>query len=631
MQYYTTIEDKINQNVWRKQYSKKKISPSPAATQQGDKSSVDNNTVVINNESKDYTDNRVNEYTNTSQKRAQNSSLKDLYDEALFYLDQYSLKSKETSNSFANVKWNSTSQKTEKGETTPESAFEKIENQSINYADYKPKSMFNFMDNVQKNTFTDKKSADIMKLDVQKYKPEVFKTFADNKPENQGPSTEMKDTVKTIKDTFKPSFNKTSAFANNNFSGSYGPNRESVDTVKTAKDTKEYPFYAGPNAETARAGYLDNRGQNAVEKMIENGLPKADNSITITKDNVYYQSPQKVESTLTEVQNTVTMGISDQKRELEDLQFQQKHITASGSKEKAAAVEEQIADKKADIEKLQKIDRKLKIGLAFNYQFMENHAEKLSEMSVDDILKENEEFDYNLPYFSPAAQVARTVNKGVGKAKTAVNIVSDLKVNYKSSIDEFTIGDINNTNSNFKFSTPEVYNPRGYKERKITVDKSNIKNIDNIQYDVLKAIDGKTISETTYQSLKKLAGDDILLKRAGKNLGYAGVGLDIIDFAFIVDTDLKDDGKLGTDFSQEFFGTAANWAGDYVGGTMGAKAGAVIGTATLGPVGTVIGGALGAAFGAYVLSSAMEDIGRYVGENINESNYTIDQYHQRAK
>ena len=43
------------------------------------------------------------------------------------------------------------------------------------------------------------------------------------------------------------------------------------------------------------------------------------------------------------------------------------------------------------------------------------------------------------------------------------------------------------------------------------------------------------------------------------------------------------------------------------------------------------GGAIGAVAGAYILSSVMEDIGRYVGENINESDYTIDQYHQRAK
>ena len=58
--------------------------------------------------------------------------------------------------------------------------------------------------------------------------------------------------------------------------------------------------------------------------------------------------------------------------------------------------------------------------------------------------------------------------------------------------------------------------------------------------------------------------------------------------------------------------------------------GAAIGT-VFGPVGTVVGGALGAVAGAYLLSSVMEDAGRYVGENIDASDYTIERYHQRAK
>ena len=45
----------------------------------------------------------------------------------------------------------------------------------------------------------------------------------------------------------------------------------------------------------------------------------------------------------------------------------------------------------------------------------------------------------------------------------------------------------------------------------------------------------------------------------------------------------------------------------------------------------VIGGVLGAAFGAYLLSSALEDLGRYLGENINESEYPIERYYERGK
>ena len=32
-----------------------------------------------------------------------------------------------------------------------------------------------------------------------------------------------------------------------------------------------------------------------------------------------------------------------------------------------------------------------------------------------------------------------------------------------------------------------------------------------------------------------------------------------------------------------------------------------------------------------ILSSAMEEAGRYVGENINAGNYTIERYYQRGK
>ena len=31
------------------------------------------------------------------------------------------------------------------------------------------------------------------------------------------------------------------------------------------------------------------------------------------------------------------------------------------------------------------------------------------------------------------------------------------------------------------------------------------------------------------------------------------------------------------------------------------------------------------------MSTVMEDVGRYVGEGLNDSEYTIDQDHQRAK
>ena len=48
----------------------------------------------------------------------------------------------------------------------------------------------------------------------------------------------------------------------------------------------------------------------------------------------------------------------------------------------------------------------------------------------------------------------------------------------------------------------------------------------------------KIISDETHEILKKFADESDAIKKAGKNLGKVGVGLDILDFAIIVDSDI---------------------------------------------------------------------------------------------
>ena len=454
-------------------------------------------------------------------------------------------------------------------------------------------------------------------------------------PKAIGPNAEMGKTFANISAPNQYSSKDLVRRWINELSDNKGPNRESVDTVKTAKDTTVYPTYFGPNAETARTGYLDNRGQNAVEKIIEEGLPKTDNSIIVTKDNVYYQSPQKVESTLTEVQNTVKMGISDQKRELEDLQFQQKHIMASGGKEKAAAVEEQIADKKADIEKLQKIDRKLKIGLAFNYQFMENQAEKLSEMSVDDILKENEEFGYNLPYSSTTAQGARAVNKGKNKIEDVVSVLENTSVT-RNRTNGFTISNGSDTKNSFDVTPSATKGKNGYYEYGLSVTVDDFSKLTPEQQNLYKALDDIPISATAYKTLNNMLDaakniDDAKLGKISNGLFTVGEALDVVDFLTVVASDYGDDGEIGKDSSKKITGMISSWLGDIGGGVAGAKAGATIGTAIMPGIGTVAGGAIGAVAGAYILSSAMEDVGAYLGGFDYGTEYDLEQHIVRGR
>jgi len=410
-----------------------------------------------------------------------------------------------------------------------------------------------------------------------------------------------------------------------------GPNRENIDTVKTAKDTAVYPTYLGPNAETARTNYLDNTGQNVMENIIEDGLPKTDNSITVTKDNAYYQSPKKVESTLTKVQNTVKTNISTQKRELEELQFKKKFIMASGNRDEAATVEEQIADKKADIEKLQKISRKLKIGLAFNYQFMQNQAEKLSEMSVDDILDSKEEFGYNLPYSSTTAQGARTVNQGKGKIENVISVLGETKITENIQDRNFKISNVNDPQNSFTVKPDFHKGKNGYYEYSLSVTVDDFSKLTPEQKNLYKALDNLPISATAYKTLNNMLDaikniDDAKLGKVSDGLFAAGEVLDVVDFLAVVASDYGDDGEISKDSSKKITGMISSWLGDMAGGVAGAKAGAAIGTAVMPGVGTVAGGAIGAVVGAYILSSAMGDIGTYLGGLDYGAEYDLEQH-----
>ena len=389
----------------------------------------------------------------------------------------------------------------------------------------------------------------------------------------------------------------------------------------------------GQSRETSLSSPYDEKGIDFAEERYNlkygtDNIKEVNHTNTyVTKDLRPETVVKEVESNLKKAQQKLDKIAVDKKEELNNLEFKKYMALANGSDSRdTEELNKQIKQTQADIKLLDVRDKKI----AMFYELSRNDAKTLSQMDEDDILEYIKGNDYNPSYLSPFAKTARAANQGISNAKAIVDAVNGLNVKYNLEKDQFTIGDVATPNRGFKFKTKEISQTPNLYQHKIIVDKSQMKNLDDLQKDLLNVLDGKIISDETHEILKKFADESDAIKKAGKNLGKVGVGLDILDFAIIVDSDIRDDGKLGTDTVQEFFGTAANWAGDYVGGAAGAKAGAAIGT-VFGPVGTVIGAALGAFAGAYLLSNIMEDAGRYVGENIDASDYTIERYHQRAK
>lgn len=418
---------------------------------------------------------------------------------------------------------------------------------------------------------------------------------------------------------------------------SYGPNREISQTVQLENTDTERAFLVnylkqvvsdnvGKSNETAQTTFLDQRGQNPVEKFVEeNSFNGITEEPIVTKDNVYYQTPEKIEKQLNNTGKLVNGEISKLKRQREDLLFDLQYGRIDSNDERLKKVN-------YDIQYLEHIEKKIELGLKFSYEFQREGIERLSQADVDDILNSKEEYSDNLPYLSQYAQAIRAANKGYKSYQNSVGIVENIGVKYDLKNEKFMIFDKNNPQNNFKFKIDDEINPKGYIENIIKTDKSAIKSVDNVQYDLLKAIDGRAISNQSVEMLKEMAENNN--KIANGLFDAVGYGLDFADFWLVMDSDKEfNNGEVGIDTYRaggEFIGSVA---GDKLGGVLGAKAGAAIGTVAFGPIGTVVGGVLGAAAGAYLLSSAMEEIGGYVGEQVYEYQPTdpYQQYYERAR
>ena len=437
---------------------------------------------------------------------------------------------------------------------------------------------------------------------------------------------------KTIKDGAEPKFIPARTPEVN-----YGIKREMAQSVALKPDpVKElYVEYLkkltennkGVNREIAQTSFLDHRDQNPVEKFIErNPFDSLQETQYVTKDKVDKLTPEKIKTELINTGTVVNSEISSLKRQREDLLFEVQYGRRNSD-------DPELEKLNYDIEYLQHIENKIKMGLKYSYAFDEEELNRLSQMSVNDILNLKEEFNINLPYLSPWAKAARVAGKGVSTYQNSVEVVDSIGVKYEIKKDLFTVFDKDNPQNYFEFRITSEFNPKGYYESKIVVgEHTDIPN-DKLYYDLAESLDGLVVSGKVKKQLEYFAEISDRPKLDFDGLGVtdiASYALDVIDLLVIIASDYWEDQKVGIDSTQATFGTIGAWGGSILGSVEGAKIGASLGLAG-GPPGAIIGGVLGAAAGAYLLSSAMEDMGRYLGGHINDSDYTIERYYERGK
>lgn len=340
----------------------------------------------------------------------------------------------------------------------------------------------------------------------------------------------------------------------------------------------------------------------------------------VTKDNVHTLPPAKISETFSYAGKMMQDKENELCAERDNLKYDMRF-------EYIPDGEERLREINKDIRTISHINKKIMLGIKSGYEFVENDIRKLSETDNYDMIY-SKEYSDNLPYTSAFAETLRSAGQGTKRIQSAVDIVDNIEIVIDRKRN-FTVSDARNPNSGFSFKFEYVFTPKGYTESRIVVDKNSVVQLDNVQYDLLKAMDNLKVPDNAESLLEEIAENKSIAK-VNTVLGTTGYVIDIMDFMTAVASDYSDDNEIGTDTSKAVFGTVGSWAGDIAGGMAGAKAGAAVG-AVFGPVGIVIGGVLGAAFGAYVLSNVMEDIGRYVGEHIYDSDYTIQQYYERGK
>ena len=435
---------------------------------------------------------------------------------------------------------------------------------------------------------------------------------------------------KTINDGAQPRY---SGFVQpgSNIGFDYGINREIGGYTKTEDDTLNrnlkglYIEYmkrmAGNNGVNVEMTMLTNP-KNILyndERYTYNNYKPAEETV-VTKDNVYTLPPKQISKIFSDVGTIVKNRKNELLKEKDNLSFDMRF-------EYIPDGEKRLKEINGKIQTLNYIDKKISLGIESGYDFIETDIAKLSEEDIYDMIYSKEYAD-NLLYTSDFARTTRAEGQGTKRVQAAVDIVDNIVIkNDKKG--NFTISDAKNTNSGFSFKIESVLAPQGYTEARIAVNKNSIKQLDNVQYDLLKAMDNLKVPDDAKRLFEEFA-ENKNTGKANKALGATGQIIDVVDFMTVVASDYEDDSEIGTDSSKAVYGMLGSWAGDIAGGATGAKAGAAVG-AVFGPVGVVIGGVLGAAFGAYVLSSVMEDIGRYMGEHIYDSDYTIGQYYERGK
>ena len=434
---------------------------------------------------------------------------------------------------------------------------------------------------------------------------------------------------KTLKDGAQPKMVQSDVFNNN--VKNYGINREMAQYLPAKTDPAkelyvEYFKRLMENNKGVNREIVATTNSRNESKYNESMYEYDDYDYTprqetiVTKDNVYILPAKEISKTFYDVGQKMQNIENELYAERDNLKYDMRF-------EYIPDGEKRLREINKEIRAINHINKKIMLGIKSGYEFVENDISKLSETDDYDMIY-SKEYSDNIPYTSIFAQTLRAAGQGTKRIQTAIDIVDNIEIviDKKRNI---TVSDARNPNNSFSFTIEDLFTPKGYTESRIVVDKSSVRQLDNVQHDLLKAMDNLKVPDNAKGLLKELAENKSMAK-VNTISGTTGYVIDIVDFMTVVASDYSDDNEIGTDSSKAVFGTVGSWAGDITGGISGAKAGAAVG-AVFGPVGIVVGGVLGAAFGAYVLSNVMEDIGRYVGEHIYDSDYTIQQYYKRGK
>ena len=478
--------------------------------------------------------------------------------------------------------------------------------------------------------------AGTVKLNTSKPAVTVPKTaVSTTKP--TGPNVEM---TKAVKLEGKP---QNLRYAIENLKNSKGPSYEISQTRLEGNPQAFYSAVAnmqenkGISRETARTNYLDPRGQNITDKII-NDISNEINMVrygadylkdenhtntVVTKDNVYSLPPQTVSAELRKAKENVTALKNDKKQQRDELLFRMHMLQAQGYGDSYSdELKKQVDALDADIRNLNIKNLKANIG----YEMTQNYIKILSETQGDDILKIIEDYN-NYGYMSSDTSVSRVF----GKVEDVVSILDNTKVE-RTHQKSFKIYNANDRKNSFTISPNFSTDEYGFTEYSLSVKADNIDNLTPEQKNLYSVLDDMPISKKMYNFLKN--PPDILKKldmaKAGEGLMVAGYAIDALDFVVMAVADAED-GDISKTTTQKITGMIFKWLGGIAGAELGAMTGIAIGTVIMPGVGTTILGAVGAVVGAKILSDLAEDLGVYLGGLDYGAEQDIEQYIVRGR